>query len=161
MNNRFGVKDLFYVFLLLALLGAVLLEVGQSAYQGRQIIALQGDIQRLNDMQLRQLEVLKHIENSLAVLPGRLSRSDLKPGANGTAATEADSERSAKPIRETLPDGSRYVYYPRPPLSSHNPFSRSDYAQGDWLVLDLNEDPSTLVPYVPQERGLPCAGVCS
>ncbi len=150
MNNRFGVKDLFYVLLLLALLGSVLLEVGQSAYQGHQIIALQGDIQRLNDMQLRQLDVLKRIETSLTFMPNRLSRTDVKPGIGGAVAIGVGGKQSTKPLRETLPDGSRYVYYPNPPLSSHNPFNRPDYAQGDWLVQNLGQDPSTLSPYVPQ-----------
>ena len=153
MNNRFGVKDLLYVMLLLALLGAVLLEVGQSAYQGRQIIILQGDIQRLSGMQLRQIEVLKQMEASLAGLPNHLSSINVKAGNGGSVATALGSDQSTKPIRETLPDGSRYVSYPNPPLSSHNPFSRPDYAQGDWLVQNLGEDPSTLVPYIPQGEG--------
>ncbi len=142
MNNRFTIKDFFFTLLLLAVISVVALAMGQFNYQGRKLLSLQRQIKRMNELQLQQMQLLNKFTTGFRAV---------KPAANSTSA--ASATQTSGDIRETLPDGTRYVYYPQPPLSPHNPYSRPGYAPGDWLVLNLGAEPRKIQPFVPQDAG--------
>ncbi len=139
MDNRFTLKDFVFIVLLLLIIGAALMAMAQFNYVNKQVIALSRQIKTLNAQQLQQTQLLQQIaQHGLQVQPG-----------NGTTQAAA----AQKNIRETLPDGTRYVCYPNPPLLPHNPYSRKQYARGDWLVENLGEQPRTLTPFVARDEG--------
>ncbi len=132
MGNRFTVKDFIFLVIMLALLLLIGLTMGQYSYQGRQIVSLRKAIQTLNQQQGMEIQLLRKIS------------------AGGTAIGHATATPARASVRKTLPDGDRYVFFPNPPISPHNPYSRPDYAPGDWLVLNLDAEPNRIMPYVPQ-----------
>ena len=138
MDNRFTLKDFIFAFFLLLIIGAAVMAMAQFNYVNQQVIALSNQIKTLNEQQLAQTQLLQQIvQHGLRIQSG-----------NGKTPSA-----SQKDIRETLPDGTRYVCYPHPPLLPHNPYSRTNYARGDWLVENLGEQPRTLAPFVARDEG--------
>ena len=132
MGNRFTAKDFIFLVIMLALLTLIVLTLGQYNYQGGQIVSLRKSIQTLSQQQEIEIQLLRKIS------------------AGGLSIGRATPAPAAANIRKTLANGDRYVYFPNPPLSPHNPYSRPDYAPGDWLVLNLDSEPNRIMPYVPQ-----------
>lgn len=130
------------MLLLLAMLVMVGLMLGQFDYQGRQLLSLRREIKSLNESQMQELETLGQIQKNGVAMRG-----------TSTTQTGGSEHATSGDIRETLANGDRYVCYPNLPLSTHNPFSRPNYAPGDWLVLNLGSEPRTLAPYIPRDAG--------
>ena len=138
MDNRFTLKDFIFTVLLLLIIGAAVMAMAQFNYVNKQVIALSTAIKTLNEQQLAQTQLLQQI---------------VRHGLRIQSGTGSNAKVSPKDIRETLPDGTRYVCYPNPPLLPHNPYSLPDYARGDWLVENLGSQPRTLAPFVARDEG--------
>ena len=133
MDNRFTLKDFIFTVLLLLIIGAAVMAMAQFNYVNKQVIALSSQMKTLNEQQLAQTQLLQQI---------------VRHGLRIQYGTGQSTKASQKDIRETLPDGTRYVCYPNPPLLPHNPYSLPDYARGDWLVENLAGQPRRLTPFV-------------
>lgn len=133
MGNRFTVKDFIFLVIMLALLGLIGLTLGQYNYQGRQILSLRKAIANLNTQQSLEIQILQKI------------------AAHGLTVGNAPAAKAVN-VRKTLPNGDRYVCFPNPPLSPHNPYSKPDYSPGDWLVLNLNSQPKKIAPFITNDE---------
>ncbi len=138
MGNRFTVKD--FIFLCIFIVIAVMLgfTLGSFNYLTHQVAGLRSDLQTMQAQQTSELYALKTLQRSGV-------RTTNHTGIN-------DSSKVASDIRETLPDGSRYVMFPNPPLPPYNPYTKPNFAYGDWLVESLSSEPNRIMPYVPQSE---------
>jgi peptide/nickel transport system substrate-binding protein len=143
MNSRFSIKDFFFSLLLLAVIVVGIMALGQFNFLNRQIINLGQQLQTVNQQQIQQTSELQEIINK-GVSVNSSGENNGGPGKTATTTL-------AQNIRETLPDGSQYVYYPNIPVDPHDPYSKPDYAPGDWLVDNLGAEPVTLTPYVVKD----------
>ncbi len=137
MENRFSIKDFFYFTLLiiaLVLLGFILSSIN---YQTSQTASLRQQLKSASRQEIAAIEKI-HAVSSGAVA------SESTYGKNSIKASQAAD------IRETLPNGDRYICYPNPPIFPGSPYNLPNYAPGDWLVQNLGEEPHSLIPYVPR-----------
>ena len=147
MNNRLGIKDIFFAVLLFAVIVVGVMALGQFNYLNRQIINLGQQLQSVNQQQLQQTTDLQEIINK----GFRVTGSGTNNGSgSGPTATTAPVEPN---IRETLPDGSQYVDYPNLPVFQNDPTKQPDYAPGDWQVDNLGNEPENVVPFVTRDYG--------
>jgi len=142
MNNRLGIKDIFFAVLLIAVIVVGILALVQFTYMNRQIINLGTQLQNVNQEQLAQTSQLQQIISKGIVAAG--------PGGGSSSTTTTPAEQN---IRETLPDGSQYVDYPNPPVFKNDPTKLPDYAPGDWLVDNLGEEPPNIIPFIANDYG--------
>ncbi len=138
MEDRFRLKDFVFVVLFVMVLGAVIGVGYQFNYQERRLTGLQGDIDRVNEVQKQQLQVLGDI------------RAALRQGVRVNAGSGTEPAQTGI-IRRKNPDGSLYVYYPDPPKSPRDPHDAVDYALGDWLVQNLGEEPKLIAPFIEKD----------
>ncbi len=144
MDNRFTLKDFIFLCLFVFVILAICWTSYQFNYQEGKLNDLQSQLQKLNDGQKEQIATLGQIRDAL--------RHGAQVNSNGNADTmpaNASTSVDAR-IRRTNPDGSLYVYYPTPPKSPHDPLAAPDYATGDWLVQNLNDEPKVISPYIPR-----------
>jgi peptide/nickel transport system substrate-binding protein len=137
MENRFSIKDFFYFTLLimaLVLLGFILSAIN---YQTSETASLR---QQLKSTSRQEIAAIEHI--------GAIA-ADARTAGQDTGAASVKSSSMAN-IRETLPNGDRYVCYPKVPIFPGSPYHLPGYAPGDWLVQNLGEEPHSLIPYVPR-----------
>ncbi|HTV46916.1 MAG TPA: peptide-binding protein [Phycisphaerae bacterium] len=132
MGNRFTIKDFIFTLLLIAVISVIALLWGQFKYLNQQITGINQQLQTVNDQQIQQSTLLNKI---------------ITGGPTPATTMPAQTQN----IRETLPDGSQYVYYPNPPTIPNNPSTQPDYAEGDWLVGNFPAEPTTLTPYVVKD----------
>jgi ABC-type transport system substrate-binding protein len=146
MDNRFTLKDFIFVCLFVFVIAAIFWTSYQFSYQEGRLNDLQSQLQKLNDNQKEQITTLGQIRDAL--------RQGVKVNSSGpTAGTEPAKPATASDgrIRRKNADGSIYVYYPTPPKSPHDPLVAPDYATGDWLVQNLNDEPKAISPYIPRQ----------
>lgn len=142
MENRFTFKDFVFAVLLIGLIGVVLLAIWQYNHNEKRLIGVGDEVNKLANVQRQQLMALQEIQKSLksgvALNPASTMASDTQPGGI---------------VRRTNPDGSIYVYYPKPPVSPHDPRNYPNYAPGDWLVQNVGGEPTVITPYIDREAG--------
>ena len=141
MDNRFTFKDFIFLCAFLLVIGSVVWVGYQFSYQEKRLTGALVQLQQFNDVQKQQIGVLQEIKNVL--------RKGVS--VNTTSTQEATGASPEGAIRRTDPDGTTYVSYPRPPKSPRNPRDAADYAQGDWLVWNLGNEPKVLTPLIEKD----------
>ncbi len=137
MGNRFTVKDFIFLCIFIVIVVILGFTLGSYNYLTHQVAGLRSDLQSMEAQQTSELYVLKSIQRT-----GLRTR---RGPAGGKSTATGD-------VRKTLPNGSRYVMFPNPPLPPYNPYTKPDFAYGDWLVESLDSEPNRIMPYVPQSE---------
>ncbi len=137
MGNRFTVKDFIFLCIFIVLVVILGFTLGCFNYLTHQVAGLRSDLQNIEAEQTAQLYILHTIE---------------RKGIRTTSPVSPRNHATSGDIRKTLPDGSRYVMFPNPPLPPYNPYSRPDFAYGDWLVESLDSEPNRIMPFVPKSE---------
>ena len=137
MGNRFTVKDFIFLCIFIVIVVILGFTLGSINYLTHQVAGLRSDLQNIETQQTSQLYILKTIERS---------------GIRTAGPVKVRKQTASGDIRKTLPDGSRYVMFPNPPLPPYNPYARPNFAYGDWLVNSLSSEPNRIMPYVPQSE---------
>lgn len=143
MDNRFTLKDFIFLVLFALVLGAIGWSSYQFGYQEQRLNGVREQVQRLSDEQKEQTATLREIREALR---GGVRVSTSQAGNADTQASAAGGR-----VRRKNPDGSLYVYYPQAPNPPRNPQLKSDYASGDWLVINLGNEPKVITPFIEKD----------
>jgi len=137
MGNRFGLKDLLILVLLVALLISVWLAMQQF---DRQWAAVQSIQTQLKD-QAEQLRQLGQRPAAPAVAPATRPADAGAAGDDDDAATQPDGDQQAS----VDVDNGPFARFARA-------LSQPDFATGDWLIDAFSSQINTLTPLVSSDR---------